>query len=173
VVTRYDNGKWKGQTTTKEGKTTNSFETTVDDNGKYNGGNEYDSAGKLVHYYTGLSENEQGQVLSWKQWDKDSVFRMEGAATYDKFLQTGFVMKDSVGKVKSSSASKYNEKGEQVEVSNTNVTKDSTTTKVTRYTYDTHDDAGNWTQRTTWDDKGKATKIVKRTYTYRKEAVKK
>lgn len=173
VITRYDNGKWKGQTTSKNGKVASSFETTVDSSGKYNGGNEYDSAGKLVYYYTGLSENEQSQVLGWKQWDKDSVFRMEGAATYDKYLQTGFTMKDSVGKVKSSSASKYNDKGELTEVSNTNVTKDSTITKVTRHTYDTHDEAGNWTQRTTWDDKGKATKIVKRTYTYRKGEVKK
>ncbi len=169
VVTRYDNGKWKGQTNSKDGKTTSSFETTVDENGKYNGGHAYDSAGKLEFYYTGLSQNEQNQVLGWKQWDKDSVFRMEGAATYDKYLQTSFVSKDSVGKVKSSSASKYNDNLEQTEVSNTNVTKDTTTTKVTKYTYDAHDETGNWTQRTTWDDKAKATKITKRVYTYRKK----
>lgn len=169
VTTRYDNGKWKGQTSSKDGKTVNSFQTTVDEQGKYNGGMEYDSAGNLVHYYTGLSENEQGQVLSWKQWDKDSVYRMEGQATYDKYLQMSATMKDSVGKVKSSSASKFNDKGEQIEMSSTNVTKDSSVTTVTRYTYDSHDASGNWTQRTTWNDKGKATKIIKRTYTYRKE----
>jgi hypothetical protein len=78
-----------------------------------------------------------------------------------------------VGKVKSSSTSKYNDKGEQIERSNTNVTKDSSITTVTKYTYDTHDEMGNWTQRTEWDDKGKATKIVKRTYTYRKKEEKK
>jgi hypothetical protein len=124
-------------------------------------------------YYTGLSQNEQGQVTSWKQWDKDSVFRMEGSAIYDKYLQTSFTLKDSVGKVKSSSASKYNDKGELTEASNTDVVKDSTTTKVTKYTYDSHDDMGNWTQRTTWDDKGKATKIIKRAYTYRSKEAKK
>jgi hypothetical protein len=39
----------------------------------------------------------------------------------------------------------------------------------TKYTFDTYEDAGNRTQRTTWDDKGKATKIVKRIYTYKKK----
>jgi hypothetical protein len=173
VVARYDNGKWKGQTSSKDGKPVSSFETTVDENGKYNGGHEYDSVGKLVYYYTDVTQNDQHQVLSWKQWDKDSVFRMEGAAVYDKYLQTSFELKDSVGKLKSSSASKYNDKGEQTEVSNTNVTKDSTTTTVTKYTYDAYDETGNWTQRTTWDDKGMATKITKRVYTYRPKEEKK
>ncbi|HEV8270603.1 MAG TPA: hypothetical protein VGQ04_04815 [Chitinophagaceae bacterium] len=35
------------------------------------------------------------------------------------------------------------------------VGKDSTITTVTKYTYESHDDMGNWTQRTTWNDKGK------------------
>jgi hypothetical protein len=173
TVNRYENGMWKGGTNTKDGKTVNSMETTMDDKGNYTGGNAYDSAGKLEFYYTGLSQNEQGQVLSWKQWDKDSVFRQEGTATYDKYLQTGFTLKDSVGKVKNSSTSKYNDKGEQTERTNTNVIKDSSITTVTKFTYEAHDDMGNWTQRTEWNDKGKATKIVKRTYTYRKEAAKK
>lgn len=172
IITRYDNGRWKGQTNTKDGKTT-SFETTVDEKGNYNGGKAYDTTGKLELYYTGLSQNEYGQVLSWKQWDKDSVFRMEGTATYDKYLQTSFTAKDSVGKVKNSSTSKYNDKGEQIERSFTNVTKDSSVTTVTKFTYETHDEMGNWTQRTEWNDKGKATKITKRTYIYRKLEAKK
>ncbi len=75
--------------------------------------------------------------------------------------------------MKSTSSAKYNDKGEQTEFSNTKITKDSTTTKVTKYTYETHDEMGNWTQRTEWNDKGKATKITKRVYTYRKEEAKK
>ena len=174
IVSRYENGMWKGQKGTKEGgKPTGSFETTMDDKGNYTGAQAYDSTGKVELYYTGLSQNEQGMVLTWKQWDKDSVFRIEGEGKYDKYLQTEFTIKDSVGKVKSSTAYKYNDKGEQTEVSNTNVIKDSTTTKVTKYTYDAHDDMGNWTQRTTWDEKGKATKIVKKSYTYRKDEAKK
>ena len=83
------------------------------------------------------------------------------------------VILNLVGKVKSTSTARYNDKGEQTEFSNTTNTKYSTTTKVTKSTYDTHDDKGNWTQRTEYDDKGKATKITKRVYTYRKEEAKK
>lgn len=165
--TRHPNGLWKGAVNTKDGKPSGSFETMLDDKGQYTTAQAFDSAGKLDIYYTNITQNEQGMVLSWKQYDKDSVFRQEGIATYDKTMQTSFTSKDSVGKVKSSGTSKYNDKGEQTESTNTNTTKDSTTTKVTKYTYETHDEKGNWTQRTTWDEKGKATKIVKRTYVYR------
>lgn len=168
TITRYDNGLWKGQTNFKDGKTANSFETIIDDKGKYSGGNAYDSTGKLEFYYTGLSQNEEAQILTWKQWDKDSVFRMEGTATYDKYLQTAFTLKDSVGKVKNSTVRKFNDKKEMTEETETNISKDSTVTKVRKYTYDAYDTEGNWTQRTTLDEKGKPTKVVKRTYAYRK-----
>jgi len=172
VFARHPNGLWKSATNTRDGKTSGSFDTQLDEKGNYMTAQAMDSAGKLDVYYTNITQNEDGQVLTWKQYDKDSVFRSEGASTFEKMMQTGFTLKDSVGKVKSSSSYKYNDKGEQIEVSNTNITKDSTTTKVTKYTYDSHDEKGNWTQRTEWNDKGKAVKIVKRTYTY-KEAAKK
>ena len=167
--TRYPNGMWKGNVNTKNGKTSGSLETAMDDKGMYISAVAKDSAGKLDVYYTNISQNENGQVLGWKQYDKDSVFRQEGESKYDKNLQTSFTMKDSVGKLKSSAAYKYNDKGEQVEVSNTNVTKDSSTTTVTKYTYNTHDEMGNWTERTAWNDKGKATAVARRTYTYKKK----
>ncbi|HNR15736.1 MAG TPA: hypothetical protein PKG90_03620 [Chitinophagaceae bacterium] len=174
VYTRHETGLWIGSKDTKEGgKRSGSMKVGVDDKGQYTVAEAFDSTGKLDVYYTDTKQNEFGQILRWKQYDKDSVFRMEGQATYDKNLQMGFTMKDSVGKLKSSSDYKYNDKGEQTEVSNTNITKDSTTTVVTKYTYDSHDEMGNWTQRTAFDDKGKATKIVKRIYTYRKNEEKK
>ena len=173
VAQRYPDGLWKGEKTTRDGKSTG-IETKVDDKGIWVSASSWDSTGKMDNYYTGITQNEFGQVMSWKQYDKDSVFRQEWASKYDKNLQTSYTMKDSTGKLKSSGEFKYNDKGEQTEASNTTVTKDSTTTKVTKYTYDTHDDQGNWTQRTTWDDKGKATKVNKRSYSYRpKEAEKK
>lgn len=168
VMTRHPNGTWKGMSSSKDGKVTNSMETTMDDNGVYTSAVAKDSAGNLDVYYTDLSQTDFGGVTGWKQYDKDSVFRMTGEAKYDKYNLIESTTKDSVGVVKSSSKSMYNDKGEMTESSFTNVGKDSTTTRVTKYTYESHDDMGNWTQRTTWDDKGKATKIVKRTYTYRK-----
>jgi hypothetical protein len=173
VFTRHENGLWTGATDTKDGKSSGGMMVTVDDKGQYTVAQTTDSTGKPDKYYTGITQNDYGQVLSWKQYDKDSVFRSEGASKYDKSLFMGFTAKDSVGKVTSTSVAKYNDKGEQTEFSNTTITKDSTTTKVTKYTYETHDEQGNWTQRTEWDDKGKATKITKRAYTYRKEEAKK
>lgn len=174
VYTRHETGLWIGSNDTKEdGKPSGSMKVGVDDKGQYTVAEAFDSTGKLDVYYTDTKQNEFGQILGWKQYDKDSVFRMQGEATYDKGLQMGFTTKDSVGKLKSSSSFKYNDKGEQTEATQTNVLKDSTTTKVTKYTYDSHDEMGNWTQRTTFDDKGKATKIIKRVYTYRKDEEKK
>jgi hypothetical protein len=166
---RYENGLWKEQKSTKNGKPSGAFETQMDDKGMYTGGRELDSNGKLQYYYKELTQNEFGQIQTWKQYDKDSVFRMEGENKYEGGQWVSFTGKDSVGKKKAANSSKYNDKGEQVEYSNTTITKDSATTKVTKYTYGSHDEQGNWTERTAWDEKGKATGITKRTYTYRKK----
>jgi hypothetical protein len=168
VAERYPDGLWKGEKTTKDGKSTG-IETKIDDKGNWTGAQSWDSTGKMDYYYTNITQNEFGQVMSGKKYDKDSVFREEWESKFDKNLQTSYTTKDSTGKVKSSGSYKYNDKGERTEESNTNITKDSTTTTVTKYTYETHDDQGNWTQRTTWDEKGKATKVAKRVYTYRKK----
>lgn len=165
---RYDNGMWKGASNTKDGKPSGGMQTKIDENNKYILAEELDSTGKVSNYYTDISQNDYAQVMGWKQYDKDSVFRQQGENTFDSSLITSSTIKDSLGNVKNSSTYKYNDKGEQTEASRTNVTKDSTTTKVTTYTYDAHDDMGNWTQRTEYDDKGKPVKIVKRTYEYRK-----
>jgi hypothetical protein len=169
VFAHYENGLWKSQKSTKNGKPSGGFETQMDDKGIYTGGQEIDSNGKMTKYYTGLTQNEFGETLTWKQYDKDSVFRMEGENKYQDGQWVAFTGKDSVGKKKSESSSKYNDKGEQTEYSNTTITKDSTTTKVTKYTYEAHDEQGNWTQRTAWDEKGKGTGVTKRKYTYTKK----
>jgi hypothetical protein len=173
VLTRHPNGLFKSISNTAKGKSTGGFETKIDDKGNVIWAGEIDSNGKGGMYYTNITQNELGEVTGWKQYDKDSVFRAEGEAKFDKHLQMSFTMKDSVGVIKNSSSSKYNDKGEQIERSNTNVGKDSTTTTVTKYTYESHDEMGNWTQRTTWNDKGKATGITKRTITYRQKEEKK
>ncbi len=169
VYERFDNGLWKGSTDTKEGKTSGSMETKINDKDEYTSAMAYDSAGKPDKYYTNITQNEYGQVTGWKEYDKDSVFRQEYKSDYNKNLQMAFTMKDSTGGVKSAGTYIYNDKGEQTDASTTSITKDSTTTKKKKYTYDAHDDKGNWTLRTEWDDKGKATKITKREYTYNKK----
>lgn len=173
VITRHPNGLFKSIANTEKGKSTGGFETKVDDKGNYIWAGAIDSAGKGDVYYTNITQNEAGEVTGWKQFDKDSVFRQSGESKYDGHKMLESTTKDSVGNVKNTNTAKYNDKGEQTEFSSTRITKDTTTTKVTKYTYETHDEKGNWTQRTTWDDKGKATKIAKRTYTYRTKEEKK
>jgi hypothetical protein len=82
-------------------------------------------------------------------------------------MMVSSVMKDSVGNVKNKWSAKYNDKGEQIETTNSKIQKDTTTT-VKKFTYDSHDEMGNWTQRTEWNEKGKAIKAVKRSIVYRK-----
>jgi len=169
VSTRHPNGLFKSVSTTENGKSTGGFRTEMDDKGNYTLAVAIDSNGKDDIYYKEITMNDVGEVTGWKQYDKDSVFRMQGESTYDKHKFLTGTTKDSVGNLKNSSSSKYNDQGELIETTNTNVGKDSTTTNVTKYTYESHDDMGNWTQRTTWNDKGKATNIATRKYTYGKK----
>jgi hypothetical protein len=171
VFSRHENGLWIGSTDTKEGgKPSGSMKVSVNDKGEYDIAQVYDSTGKPDIYYVTTGQTAYGQVQAWKQYDKDSVFRQEWEGKFEKTLLVSATTKDSVGKVKQQYSAKYNDKGELVENSNTDITKDSSTTKIKKFTYETHDEMGNWTQRTEWDDKGKAVKIIKRTYEYRKPA---
>jgi hypothetical protein len=167
VFTRHENGLWTGSKDTRDGKPSGGMQVEVDSTGKYGVARAFDSTGKMTVYYNTTATTDFGQVQAWKEYDKDSVFRQEWEATYDRQMMVSSVMKDSVGNVKNKWSAKYNEKGEQIETSNTRIQKDTTTT-IKTYTYDTHDEMGNWTQRTEWNDKGKAAKAVKRTIVYRK-----
>jgi hypothetical protein len=85
----------------------------------------------------------------------------------------GDVSKDSVGKITYTSKLVLNDKKDAAKVDETIITtdpktkKESTKNTITTYTYDGWDDHGNWTQQTTFNEKGKPTKIVKRIITYR------
>lgn len=165
---RYDGGQLKEMVMIANGKKKSSLSVQIDKDGKYNGAQSYDSAGKMDGYYLDLRENEYGAVTTGKMYKADSTLKYSFNNTYDKAIFMGG-RTDSAGKMIYESKVKVNDKGDQVEMISTNVTKDSTTTKKETYTYESYDEQGNWTQRTMYDDKGKATKIVKRTITYYKK----
>lgn len=168
VFTRHPNGLFKSVRTTEKGKNTGGFDTEIDDKGKFTRAWAVDSSGATDMYFTDITMNEVGEVTGWKRYDKDSVYRESGESQYDKHVFQGATMKDSVGTVKSHTSATYNDKGEQIEVANTNMNSDgSTKITITKYTYESHDENGNWTQRTEWDKDGKATKVVKRSITYK------
>jgi hypothetical protein len=169
TMTRYEKGQMKAVTYSKSGKNTGGMEIDIDKDGKYSGARELDSAGKLLFYYTGITEDEYGAVTSGTRHKADSSVFGTFKNEYVKGIQVGNSYTDSSGKLVSSSKSELNDKGDVVKTTETNAGKDSTTTTVTTYTYDSWDEQGNWTQRTSYNDKGKATKVTKRTLTYYKK----
>ena len=173
TFTKYPDGLFKEIINTKDGKVASRI-TIQAENGKYSTAQEYDSTGKLSYYYTDIKSNEYNQVTSMKRYNADSTFKSSFESSYDKQFFTGQTNKDSSGKEVSKSTAKVDDKGNQVEFSRTSTMKDektqkdSTTTKVTTYTYASYDENGNWTERTTIED-GKPTKIIKREFTYYKK----
>ena len=169
TMTHHDKGQMKSIANSKNGKPTGGMEIGVDKDGKYNTAMELDSAGKMSYYYTGLTEDDYGAVTSGTRHKKDSsvdgVFKSE----YIKGMQVGNSYIDSSGKQVYTSKNELNNKGDIVKTTETNVVKDSSTTTVTTYTYDSWDEQGNWTKRTTYNDKGKATKVTKRAIIYYKK----
>jgi hypothetical protein len=164
----FNNGLWKG-VKWKDKESIGSEVATVDDNGNYLSINEYDSLGKIRSYYTDVTKNEDGQMLTWKQYNMDSILIMSEVAVYDKNLLTKKILKDGDAKLIFSKLYKYNDRGEQIEVSTTSQNLDTTTTIMTKYTYEVHDSLGNWTHSTKWDDKGNLIGIRKRNYKYWRE----
>lgn len=174
AFTKYENGLFKEIINTKNGKVASRI-SIQGENGKYSTAQEYDSTGKLSSYYTDIKANEYNQVTSMKRYNTDSTLKSSFETEYDKQIFKGQVNKDSSGKEISRSSAKVDDKGNQVEFSRTatekddKTKKDTTTTKVTKYTYESYDEQGNWTQRTSIDEKGKPSKIVKREITYYKK----
>lgn len=166
TITHYDGGQVKEFVNMADGKKKSSFSIQIDKDGKYSGAQSYDSTGKMDGYYTDLKENEYGAVLEGKQYKPDSTLKSSFISVYDKAIFISGTNTDSSGKEVNTAKIKLNDKRDVIERTNTDVGKDSTTTKVTVYKYDSYDEQDNWTQRTSYDDKGKATKIVKRTITY-------
>jgi len=167
-ISHNDDGTFKEMTTTAKGKQTFKLVTEVKD-GKYTGGKSYDSTGKQDSYYTDLKTNDYGIVYAGKQHFMNDKIKSTFDMKYDGPNFIGGTATDSTGKTTYTGSVKLNDKGYPAEETSTTLDKDVTKTEVVSYKYDSYDDKGNWTQRTTDNDKGKPTKVVKRTYTYYKD----
>ena len=85
---------------------------------------------------------------------------------YDGPNFIGGTATDSTGKTTYTGTVKLDDKGNAVEETTTTLEKGVTKTEVVTYKYDSYDDKGNWTQRTSYNDKGKPTKVVKRIFAF-------
>jgi hypothetical protein len=165
----FDNGAIKDIKNFKSGNLSSSISIQIDKDGKYSGAEEHDSLNKMKFYYTGFSQNDYGQLTDLKKYNADSTLSATMSNNFDKQIYTGGETKDSVGKITFSSTVKLDDKNNVIESDTKNVTKDSTTHKVTKYKYDSFDDKDNWIQRTELNENSKPVKITKRTITYYKE----
>ena len=165
---RHENGLLKEWVNTSSGKKKDSLSIQLTKDGRYGDAQNYDSTGKMDAYYIDVKDNEYGIVTGWKKYKPDSTLQSTWSGEFDKNIWVSSTNTDSTGKVVGTYKAKNDEKGNIIELKSTEVKKDSTTNKVTTYKYDSLDDQGNWTQRTEFDDKGKPTKIIKRTIAYYK-----
>ena len=163
-----ENGMFTEVVTLTNGKQTFRLTTELKD-GKYTGGKSYDSTGKQDSYFTDLATNENGVVYAGKQHFMDGRIKSTWDLKFDGPIYVSGTSTDSTGKVSYTSSVKVDDKGNPIEEVSTTREKDSTKTEKMTYKYDSFDDAGNWTQRTTYNEKGKPSKIVKRTFTYYKD----
>jgi len=171
TITHYEGGQAKDVIIKNgEGKQTSKWEIMIDSSGKYSSAKIYDSTGKVSSIWKDLSENEYSQVTKGTEYKEDGSVKSSFANNYDNNAHyLGGWGKDSSGKETYHSSITLNDKGDAAEESRTSVTKDSTKNEKFTYKYDSYDEKGNWTQRTTNDDKNKPVKITKRTFTYFKD----
>ena len=170
VYERNEDDKFKSATTTVNGKQVWSRVTTYDADGKTMDAKDTDSTGQVTYFYSEVTENEIGQALSGKMFTGDSTYMGTWSFKYTDGLRTGRSWVDSTGLELYDYTGELNDKGFLAKMTGKVLAgKDSTTTTVETYTYDSYDEMGNWTQRTEYDGDGKATKVEKRTYAYFKK----
>jgi hypothetical protein len=161
------------QTTGGKNEKKSSMIIEFDSSGKYNLAKSYDSTGKLDIFYTEIITNNYGQVTGANGHHADSTLKMTFTNDFDSVYYVGGVSKDSVGKLTYSSKMVLNEKKDPAKMEEITVTtdpktkKDSTKNTTLTYTYENWDPHGNWTQQTSFDEKGKPVKIIKRIIVYK------
>jgi hypothetical protein len=160
------------QTTGAKGERNSAMIILYDSLGKYRLAKSFDSTGKMDMYYSDITSNQFGQVTSAKGYHPDSTLKTSFVNDFDSIYYVGDQSKDSLGKLTYSNKIKFNDKKDPAEMDETTVTRDpktkmdSTKKTITTYTYAGWDSHGNWTEQTTINEKGKATKLIKRIIKY-------
>ena len=152
--------------TKKNGKIVSRVETEISEDGKYLGGKRYDSTGKQDGYYKDLMQNEYAIVYKGKLFDMNDKVKETFDMKYDKNHFLGGKVIDSTGKTTYEGTAKVNDNGDMSEEEYTYIADGQSKAEKKTYKYDNYDDKGNWTQRTTYDNKDKRTQVAKRSLMY-------
>lgn len=164
ILKRNADGSIAEFTSIKNGKQSSRMVTEMKD-GKYTGGKNYDSTDKEDFYYTDLVMTEYGQVTEGKQHFPDGRVKATFTSRYNGPLYIGGSSTDSTGKTDYTGTVTLDDKGNPIADNSTTLTKGVSKTEANTYKYQL-DEKGNWTMRTTINDKGKTTSITKRKITY-------
>ena len=165
-VKRNDSGMATEFGTKKDGKIVSRVVTEISEDGKYIGGKSYNSTGKQDGYYKDLMQNEYEIVYSGKLYDMNDKLKESFDMKYDKTHYLGGKTTDSSGKTNYEGTAKVNDKGDMSEEDYTYMEDGKSKAEKKTYKYDNYDNKGNWTQRTTYDDKNKPTQVTKRSLMY-------
>ena len=166
-VTYYANGFSKEEKTTVNG--TVMVRVTIDSviKGQHTGAKVWDSTGKQIGYCD-VIYNDYGQVTWGKTFYMNGKLQFGWESKFDRHHYIGGSRTDSTGKIVFQSTQKLNDKDDPAEEQYTEEEEGVSTTTNLTYKYDSYDEKGNWTQRSTYKN-GKLKRIVKRTITYYKD----
>jgi hypothetical protein len=160
-----EEGKFVSYTSTENG--VQKFKRVVDRSGDQMKAMDSDSTGQVTRVHVPDEMNENDQPVKGKTYLADGT-TLDGIWTWQYIdgNRVGNSWTDSTGVQRWSAVGEVNDKGWVSKRTETEMGEDGTTTTVVKtFTYDSMDDMGNWTQRTTYED-GKATEVLKRTYAY-------
>jgi len=164
----YNNGAIKEFLNKVDGKQISKMSIEIDNDGNYASVKTYDSSNKQDSYYTDIRENDYGIVYGAKQHSMNGKIQSGFDLKYDKANLIGGSYTDSLGIESYSFVNKLNSKGDPVEQTSITYENGSPKNETVTYKYQSYDEQGNWTFCTTYSDKGRATKIVKRDFIFYK-----
>lgn len=169
VTERREDGQFISAKNYKNGKQIWSRTVTFDAEGNALYTMDADSSGQNTYYYSDIKENEDGLLMGGKMHKADSTFMGNWSRKYTNGIRTGSGWENVDGIEMNDYTGELNEKGFVEKMTVVKKDKEGSTTEVRTFTYDSFDDAGNWTQRSRYDD-GKLAKVQKRKYTYFKKS---
>ena len=163
----YANGFCKEEKTTVNGMV--KVRVTIDSvvKGQHTAAKVWDHTGKQVAYCDAIY-NEYGQVTRGKTFNMNGTLQFGWETNFDGHLYVGGSRTDSTGKIVFQGTQKLNDRDDPAEEQYTSVEDGVTTTTNLIFKYDSYDEKGNWTQRSTYKN-GKLKSVVKRTITYYKD----
>ena len=126
----------------------------------------YDSNDRLESYHDNIRQTNFGLLSSSDVYDANGKLAMSYANEYDSIYQIRATARDKVGTLTSEILILLTDKKYPGNMLAVNYFKDSTVKNYLSYKYESWDTNGNWIRKTVFNDQGKATKSVKRIFSY-------